>query len=216
MAVVEPRVEDPELTMKPNLLGRRREIAALRQILADARLHRPKRLLLRGAPGSGKSALLERMRAEAPDFRIVDGCGVEAEMELAYAGLQQVCSPLLGRIDELPQPQQQALQAVLGLADVPTRDRFLVGLAILSLMAANADDRPLLCLIDDAQWIDQASLQTLAFVARRLSAEPIAVVFAARDSIPRSELADLPVLELRPLGKEDALRLLASPAHGAL
>jgi DNA-binding CsgD family transcriptional regulator len=198
------------------LLGRRQEISAINQLLAGVRRAQPATLLVEGAPGIGKSALLDHMRAEAADFAVVHGCGIEAERELAYAGLQQICAPLLGRIDDLPQPQRHALQGVLGLADVSAVDRFLVGLAALSLMAANADERPLLCLVDDAQWIDSASLQTLTFVARRLTVEPIAVVFAARENASRPELARLPVLALSPLGKRDAARLLASTAHGLL
>jgi DNA-binding CsgD family transcriptional regulator len=198
------------------LLGRRREMSAVAEALGAARRGRSATLVLRGEAGSGKSALLEHARAVAGDFQVARCCGVEAEMELAYAGLHQVCGPLLGRVDLLPGPQRQALQAALGLAETPGTDRFLVGLAVLSLFAATSGERPLLCLVDDAQWLDQASLQTLAFVARRLEAEPVAVLFALRREADRQELAGLRSLSLAGLEKLEAHQLLASAVHAPL
>jgi len=198
------------------LLGRRRELAALADVLAEARAHRSATVVVRGEAGAGKSTLLDHTQAEAADFQVVRCWGVEAEMELAHAGLHQLCSPLLSRLDQLPEPQRQALRAALGLAEAAGRDRFLVGLAVLGLLAASAEERPLLCLVDDAQWLDEASLQTLAFVVRRLAAEPVAVVFALREGIDRQELAGLPTVGIEGLEKADAQRLLASAVHAPL
>jgi DNA-binding CsgD family transcriptional regulator len=199
------------------LLGRRRECAVLDDVLAEARSRRSAAVVVTGEPGSGKSALLGHVRASAVDFQVLRCCGVESEMELPYAGLHQMCSALLGRLDQLPGPQRHALQAALGLA-APTaaQDRFLVGLAVLSLVAMKSDEQPLLCLVDDAQWLDHASLQTLAFTARRLTAEPIAVVFALREGTRVVELAGLPTVVLRGLEKADAYSLLASAVHAPL
>jgi DNA-binding CsgD family transcriptional regulator len=202
---------------RSGLLGRRRECAVLDNVLAEARSRWSAAVVVTGEAGSGKSALLDHVRASAVDFQVVRSCGVESEMELPYAGLHQLCSSLLGRLDELPGPQRHALQAAMGLA-APTaaHDRFLVGLAVLSLVAVKSDEQPLLCLVDDAQWLDHASLQTLAFMARRLTAEPIAVVFALRDGTRLGELAGLPTLLLRGLEKADAHCLLASAVHAPL
>jgi hypothetical protein len=129
-------------------------------------------------------------------------------MELAYAGLHQVCASLLDRLDRLPTPQRQALEIAYGLSAGGAPDRFLVGLAVLSLLSEAADERPILCLVDDAQWLDRASARTLAFVARRLLAERVGVVFAARE--PGAELAHLPELEVRGLPRDDARALLSA------
>ncbi len=139
---------------------------------------------MRGEAGIGKSALLEFLAERAADDRIARATGVESEMELAFAGLHQLCAPMLDHLDHLPGPQRDALSTAFGLSDGGAPDRFLVGLAVLSLLADVAEERPLVCLIDDAQWLDQASAQTLTFVARRLLAEPIALVFAARTGGP--------------------------------
>jgi len=138
-------------------------------------------LVLRGEAGVGKTALLEYTSELASGFRTVQVAGVQSDMELAFAGLQQLCAPLMEYADELPEPQRDALNVAFGRGVGAAPDRFLVGLAVLSLMAAAADDRPLLCVVDDAQWLDQVSMQTLGFVARRLLAESIAMVFAVRD-----------------------------------
>ena len=137
-------------------------------------------LVLRGEAGAGKTALLEYLSEQASGFRCVQLAGVQSDMELAFAGLQQLCAPLMRHVDELPEPQREALNVAFGRGVGPTPDRFLVGLSVLSLMSAAALDQPLLCVVDDAQWLDQVSVQTLGFVARRLLAEPVALVFAAR------------------------------------
>ena len=138
-------------------------------------------LVLRGEAGVGKSALLDYALEQAPGFRSAHVAGVESDMELAFAGLQQLCAPLMDHHEELPEPQREALAVAFGRGVGPTPDRFLVGLAVLSLMAAAADDQPLLCVVDDAQWLDEVSVQTLGFVARRFLAEPVALVVAARE-----------------------------------
>ena len=164
--------------------------------------------MVRGEAGIGKTALLDYVVRSASDLTVLRAVGVESEMELAYAGLHQVCASLLDRLDRLPAPQRQALEVVYGLSAGGAPDRFLVGLAVLSLLSEAADDRPILCVVDDAQWLDRASALTLAFVARRLLAERVGVVFAARE--PGGELAHLPELEVRGLPKDDAGALLGA------
>ena len=164
--------------------------------------------MLRGEAGIGKTALLEYLVASASDLTVVRAVGVESEMELAYAGLHQLCGPLLGRLESLPGPQRQALEIVFGLSAGAAPDRFLVALAVLSLLSEVAEERPVLCVVDDAQWLDQASALTLAFVARRLLAEPVGLVFAARE--PGDQLGDLPDLEVGGLRHGDARALLSS------
>jgi predicted ATPase len=165
-------------------------------------------LVVRGEAGIGKTALLEYLVRSASDLTVLRAVGVESEMELAYAGLHQVCASLLDRLDRLPTPQRQALEIAYGLSAGGAPDRFLVGLAVLSLLSEAADERPILCLVDDAQWLDRASARTLAFVARRLLAERVGVVFAARE--PGAELAHLPELEVRGLPRDDARALLSA------
>ena len=138
-------------------------------------------LVVRGEPGIGKTALLGYAAGRAVGFRVVRAWGVESEMELAFAGLHQLCVPMLGRLDQLPGPQRDALAVAFGMREGPAPDRFLVGLAVLGLLAATAEDQPLACLVDDAQWLDQASAEVLAFVARRLHADRIAFLFAVRE-----------------------------------
>ncbi len=149
-------------------------------------------VVLRGEAGVGKSALLDYAIGSAQDFRVLRSVGVESEMELAFASLHQLCAPILDRRDSLPGPQREALEVAFGLDGGPAPDRFLVGLATLSLLADVADERPLLCVIDDAQWLDGASALAFAFVARRLMAEPIGLMFAVREPIDVHELAGLP------------------------
>ena len=163
------------------LRGRASECETLRGLISTVQSGSCQVLVLRGEAGVGKTALLEYVSELASGFRCVEVAGVQSDMELAFAGLQQLCAPLMGHVDELPEPQREALNVAFGRGVGPTPDRFLVGLAVLSLMAAAADDQPLLCVVDDAQWLDQVSVQTLAFVARRLLAEPVALVFAARE-----------------------------------
>jgi DNA-binding CsgD family transcriptional regulator len=196
-------------------LDRRSECAVLDQLLQAARDGRSGALVVRGAPGVGKTALLEYAIQSASDLRVVHVVGAESEMELAFAALHQFCIPMLDRLERLPAPQCAALGTAFGLAAGDAPDRFLVGLATLSLLSEFAEDRPLLCVVDDAQWLDRASTQTLAFVARRLLAESVAIVFAVREP-PRPELEGLPDLPLDGLGKSDARALLAAAVPGPL
>ena len=138
-------------------------------------------LVLRGEAGAGKTALLAYLLERASGCRIAQAAGVESEMELAFAGLHQLCAPFLDRLERLPGPQRDALSIAFSLRDGDTPDRFAVGLAVLSLLSEVAGERPLVCVVDDAHWLDRASAQALAFVARHLAAEPAAVVFAVRE-----------------------------------
>jgi DNA-binding CsgD family transcriptional regulator len=191
----------------PALLGRQREREALDGLIEDLRSGRGWALVVRGEAGVGKSALLE-YAAGAADVRVVRAVGVESEMELAFASLHQLCAPLLDRLERLPAPQRDALGIAFGLRGGGAPDRFLAGLAALTLLSETAEERPLLCLVDDAQWLDRASAQALAFVARRLLAERVGLMFAARD--PGEELRGLPDLEVQGLQNEDARALLRS------
>jgi DNA-binding CsgD family transcriptional regulator len=177
-------------------------------IVADIRSGEGRALVVRGEAGVGKTALLEHLVEVASDLRVIRATGVESEMELAYAGLHQLCAPLLDRLGRLPEPQREALQIVFGLSSGSAPDQFLVGLAVLSLLSEAADERPLLCVIDDAQWLDHASALTLAFVARRLLAESVALVFAARET--DEALEGLAALEVGGLSEGDAHALLGS------
>jgi hypothetical protein len=177
-------------------------------LVGDVRLGKSRSLVLRGEAGIGKTALLEYLIDSASDMTVVSAVGVESEMELAYASLHQLCKPLLERLDKLPAPQRQGLEIVFGLSCGAAPDRFLVGLAVLGLFSEAAEERPLLCVVDDAQWLDKASALTLAFVARRLVADQVGIVFAARE--PADELEYLPELEVRGLVNSDARALLSS------
>ncbi len=168
-------------------------------------------LVVRGEAGIGKSALLAYLVGAASDLTVLQAIGVESEMELAFASLHQLCAPMLDRLERLPDPQREALKIVFGLAQGPAPDRFLVGLAVLSLLSEVSGERPLLCVVDDAQWLDRASALTLAFVARRLLAERVGLVFGAR--VVGEALRGLPELEMRGLGVEDARALLKSAVH---
>ena len=163
------------------LLGRRDECAVLDRLLDGARAGRSGALVVEGEAGVGKTALLEYAIASASDLRVLAAVGVEAEMELAFAALHQLCAPVLDRLERLPVPQRDALQTTFGMRAGPAPDRFLVGLAVLSLLSEVADERPLVCVVDDAQWLDRASAQCVAFVARRLLAESVVMVFATRE-----------------------------------
>ena len=173
-------------------------------------------LVVRGEAGAGKTALLEYVAERASWCRIVRIAGVESEMELAFAGLHQLCAPILDGLDGLPGPQRDALRVAFGLHGGDTPDRFLVALAVLSLLADVAERQPLVCLVDDAQWLDRASAQTLAFVARRLQAERIAIVFAVREPHEVKEVTGLPELVVGGLADPDARWLLASAIPGRL
>ncbi len=172
------------------LMDRRTERSALDSLLACARGGLGCALVLRGEPGVGKTALLEYAIESASGFRIARAGGVESEMKLAFAALHQLCAPLLDRLERLPDPQRAALGVAFGLRVGAAPDRFLVGLAMLSLLSEVAGERPLLCVVDDAQWLDRASAQALAFAARRLLAEPVAVIFGTRE--PAGEFTGLP------------------------
>ena len=198
------------------LLGRRRESTLLSELLDSARHGRSGVLVIRGEPGIGKTALLADALAQASGFRTVQISGAESEMEVAYAGVQQLCAPLSGFIDRLPQPQRKALHVALGLSDGDIPERLLVGLAVLTLLAEASADRPTLCIVDDAQWVDSASMQALAFVARRILADPLAMIFAARPDGANPELAGQPELELRGLDDHDARTLLEAMLPGRL
>src|SRR5579859_2394084 len=174
------------------LLGRQRERQALARLLNSALRGEGGVLVVYGDPGVGKTALLEWAVVEARQFRVLRTVGVEGEIELPFAALQQLCSPLLDRSARLPDPQRDALSVAFGLSAGPAPSPFLVGLAALGLLSEESEERPLLCVIDDAQWLDRASARALAFVARRLLAERIALVFAARE--PADALAGLPEL----------------------
>jgi len=172
-------------------------------------------LVIRGEPGVGKTALLDSLAGQTSGCQVVRALGVQSEMELAFAGLHQLCSPMLNRLDRLPVPQREALQTAFGLISAaPAPDRFLVGLAVLSLLSEVAGEQPLMCLVDDQQWLDRASAQALGFVARRLAAEPVGLLFATRD--PGDELAGLPELAVEGLWEEDARALLDSVVAGPL
>ncbi|MET0452923.1 MAG: AAA family ATPase [Mycobacterium sp.] len=198
------------------LVGRKHEQDTLAELLDRARGGRSGVLVLRGDAGIGKTALLVDVRAKAADLRTIALSGAESEMELAYAGVQQLCAPLLSRIDRLPDPQAKALRVALGLREGGVPDRFLVGLAVLTLLGDAGAERATVCIIDDAQWIDRASLLTLAFVARRLIADPVVMIFAARDVGGTDELAGLPDLTLGGLANVDARALLGAVMPGRL
>jgi DNA-binding CsgD family transcriptional regulator len=196
------------------LLGRHVECALLGEALDEACSGRSRVVVLRGEPGVGKSALLEFVVAQATGWQVATAVAVESEMELAYSGLHQLCGPMLDHLDELPGPQQNALGTVFGLRTDDAPDRFLVGLATLTLLAHVSDQRPLLCVVDDAQWLDAASAQTLSFVARRFFAERIAFVCAARTGIGDGVLAGLTDVHLGGLGDSDARTLLLENLSG--
>jgi DNA-binding CsgD family transcriptional regulator len=200
----------------PGLRGRRTECAALDQLLAEARAGQSRVLVLRGEAGVGKTALLDYVHEQASGFRVARASGVESEMELAFAGLHQLCTPMLSSLAGLPGPQRDALGTVFGLGTGEAPDRLLAGLAVLGLLSEVAEERPLVCLVDDAQWLDQASAQALAFVARRLLAEPLALVFAVREPSEEQQLGGLPLLTVEGLSGSDARALLDSVTPGRL
>jgi AAA ATPase domain len=198
------------------LLGRQAECHALDRLLTDAIAGQSGVMVLRGEAGIGKSALLAYVSERAQGMYVAKAVGVESEMELAYSGLQQLCGPMLDRLEQLPQPQCTALATVFGLSEGSAPDRFLVGLATLTLFADVAEHQPLVCIVEDAQWLDQASEQTLAFVSRRLLAERVAVVCAVRRGIGDGVLAGLPGLVVGQLGENDSLALLLENLDGPL
>src|SRR3984885_3297744 len=188
------------------LQGRRVERDALVRLLEAVRGGHSRVLVVSGEAGVGKTALLQSAIASASGFRVARAVGVESEMELAFAAVQQLCAPMLDRLDRLPAPQQDALGVAFGLRAGSAPDRFLVGLAVLSLFSEAAEEQPLLCVIDDAQWLDQVSAQALVFVARRLFAESVGLLFATREA--SEELEGLPKLVVEGLRNGDGRELL--------
>jgi DNA-binding CsgD family transcriptional regulator len=188
------------------LIGRAAECRELDSLLEALRRGESRCLVIRGEAGVGKTALLEYLAGQAADGRVIGVTAVQSEVELAFAALHQLCAPILDELEGLPAPQREALRITFGLHDGPVPDRFLVGLAVLSVLAEAAADRPLVCVVDDAQWLDRASAQVLAFVARRLGMESVGLVFAAR--VPAEELAGLPQLVIEGLKGPDARALL--------
>ncbi|HUE26834.1 MAG TPA: AAA family ATPase, partial [Solirubrobacteraceae bacterium] len=180
----------------------------LEELVDAVRGGKGRALVVRGEPGVGKTALLEYVVERAPDCCLVRAAGVQSEMELAFAGLYQLLAPMLGHLHLLPAPQRDALRTAFGFGPGSTPDRFLVAMAVLSLLSDVAEEQPLICLVDDEQWLDRASAQVLAFVARRLQAESVGVVFATR--VPSDDIAGLPELGVEGLGEEDARALLDS------
>ncbi|MFD7401882.1 AAA family ATPase [Streptomyces sp. NPDC059866] len=201
---------------RTELIGRQDECQLLEGLLAQVRAGQSGVLVLRGEAGIGKTELLNHLLDRATGCRVVRAAGVQSEMELSYAGLHQLCAPLLSHLDGLPEPQRDALRTAFGMRVGAAPDRFLVGLATLSLLAAAVGDQPLLCVVDDAQWLDRVSAQTLEFVARRLLAEPVLLVLAVRESGSREVLADLPELPVRGLNERDSGELLDSVVTGPL
>ena len=163
-----------------SLTGRRSECDVLDRLIEAVGAGESRALVVRGEPGVGKTALLEYLVEQAPAFRVVRAAGVQSEMELAFAGLHQLLAPMLDRLEGLPAPQSEALRTVFGLSSGRAPDRFFLGLAVLSLLSDVAEEQPLLCVVDDEQWLDRASAEVLAFVARRLERESVGLIFAAR------------------------------------
>ena len=196
------------------LTDRDGERDVLDRLVGAVRAGESRVLVVRGDPGVGKTVLLDYLAGRARGCRVARAAGVQSEMELAFAGLHQLCAPMLDHLDRIPVPQRDALRTALGLAAGPPPDRFLVGLAVLSLLSEVAGGQPLICLIDDEQWLDRASELTLGFVARRLAANPVALVFATRD--PGAELAGQPELVVAGLKDDHARALLDSALAGPL
>ena len=190
------------------VVGREPERRALQAMVDGARAGRSSVLVLRGEAGVGKSVLLDHVAEQATGFEVLRVAGVQSEVEMAFGGLHQLCASMLGRLDELPPPQADALRTAFGLQAGRPPDRFLVGLAVLNLVAAAAAHTPVLCCVDDAQWLDRVSAQTMAFVARRLHAERVAVAFAVRESPDDDPFTALPHLIVRPLRDHEAATLL--------
>ncbi len=198
------------------LTDRVSERHALDRLVDAVRAGESRTLVMRGEPGVGKTVLLDYLAGRASDAAclVTRATGVQSEMELAFAGLHQLCVPMLSHAERLPGPQRDALRTAFGLDAGPPPDRFLVGLAVLSLLSEVAGNRPLIGVIDDVQWLDRASAQALGFTARRLAADPVGLVFAARD--PGADLAGLPELEVEGLRDHDARILLEEALTGPL
>ena len=202
--------------MAQALRGRDGEQAVLDRLLDEVRAGASRVLVLRGEAGVGKTVLLDYLRDRAHDCRVVRGAGVQSEMELAFAVLHQLCAPVLDSLEHLPDSQREALSTAFGLGEGPAPDRFTVSIAMLGLLSEAAAERPLVCLIDDTQWLDHASAQALAFVVRRLQAESVAMVFARREPGEDQDLPGLPELAVPGLSDADARALLESVVPGRL
>src|SRR6478609_2699124 len=196
------------------LTGRLSEREVLDRFVAGVRAGEGQALVVRGEPGVGKTALLDYLAGRATGCLVARAAGVQSEMELAFAGLHQLCAPMLGHAESLPGPQREALRTAFGLSAGPPPDRFLVGLAVLGLLSETAAERPLVCVVDDQQWLDRASAQALGFAARRLAADPVGLVFATR--VPGQDVAGLPELVVEGLAEDDARELLDSVLTGPL
>ena len=194
------------------LTGRLSEREVLDRFVAGVRAGEGRALVVRGEPGVGKTALLDYLAGQASGCLVARAAGVQSEMELAFAGLHQLCAPMLDHAKSLPGPQREALRTAFGLSAGPPPDRFLVGLAVLGLLSETAAKRPLVCVVDDQQWLDHASAQALGFAARRLAADPVGLVFAAR--VPGEDVAGLPELVVEGLAASDARSLLESVLTG--
>jgi DNA-binding CsgD family transcriptional regulator len=201
---------------QPGLLGREAECQALDQLVTTVESGQSAVLVLRGEAGIGKSALLDFVTGRATGLRTVTAAGAESEIELAFGGLHQLCRPLLSGLPRLPEPQRRALETAFGLTEGGAPERFLVGLAALNLLADAAAERPLLCVIEDAQWLDRVSAQTIAFIARRLFAESIGLVLAVRETGAADEMAGLPQFELKGLRESDARALVERAMPGRI
>jgi DNA-binding CsgD family transcriptional regulator len=203
-----------DLNPPSGLLGRASQRDALERLVAGVRAGQSRVLVLRGEAGVGKTALLRHLSVVATGCRVARAAGVESEMELPFAGVHALCARMLDHLGHLPAPQRDALSTAFGLSAGPPPDRFLVGLAVLSLLADVAEEQPLVCIVDDAQWLDRVSAQTLGFVARRLLAERVGLVFAMRESRDEQVLAGLPELLVEGLADSDARVLLESAVPG--
>jgi DNA-binding CsgD family transcriptional regulator len=201
---------------RAGLTDRVSERAVLDGLVEAVRAGDSRVLVVRGDPGVGKTVLLDHLAGQAADSgcRLARAVGVQSEMELAFAGLHQLCAPMLDHLDRIPAPQRDALRTAFGIAAGPAPDRFLVGLGLLSLVSDVAGERPLICVVDDEQWLDRASAQALGFMARRLRADPVGLVFGARE--PSAELAGLATLDVAGLRDDDARTLLESALTGPL
>jgi DNA-binding CsgD family transcriptional regulator len=218
----------PAHRLASGLTGRRAECQALDGLLAAVQAGQSRVLVVHGEPGMGTTSLLEYLAGRAADSRVLRVAGVQSEMELAFAGLHQLCAPLLDRLGAVPEPQQEALRTAFGMSSVSgvsgvsgglAPDRFLVGLAVLGLLSEVAGEQPVLCVVDDAHWLDRASVQVLAFVARRLGAESVGLVFGTRvagNELAGNELAGLPELPVRGLPEHDARALLDAVLAGPI
>jgi hypothetical protein len=204
------------MTGQPTFRDRDPERSALDRLLDAVRAGESRVLVLRGEAGVGKSALLDYLAERASGCRVARAAGAEYEMELAYAGLHQLCAPFLELRERLPDPQREALETAFGFRASPPPDRFVVGLAVLGLLSEVTEEQPLVCAVDDVQWLDETSALALAFVARRLLAESVCLVFAMRETSEVRALAGLPELVVGGLGDDDARALLASALPGRL